>query len=263
MAISLWSQVAPSRGALTPLCTNLLTTIGSRQKRSEGDDAGVIVLEADVLLRRVADSDIPRRKIDARNAERREDRQFRPIGSGFNISPLRSNGANSRDEAPQTRFVEAALEGLAANRMIARRRIEKLQFDAAVQGSGPRRCLKTNAHVIQADSWRDFRNEADRALAGDRDVAAALYAGRQKEPGSDQRMFLSGVELGGISPEGFENGVRTLKRIDAKFRHAKIGRLAYDPDLAKKETHVSDIDIEHGRLDIDRHAWQVQSPRLY
>ena len=48
-----WSQVAESARCVD--CTNLLTTIGSRQKRSEGDDAVVIVLKADVLFRRVAD----------------------------------------------------------------------------------------------------------------------------------------------------------------------------------------------------------------
>src|SRR6202044_3740854 len=175
-----------------------------------------------------------------------------PIGSRFNVSPLRPNGANSGNEAVQTSLVEGALERLAANRMIARRRVEKLQFDAAVHGSRPRRRLKTNAHVVQAESWRNLRNEADRTLAGNRDVAAALYAGRQKEAGSDQRMFLAGAERGGISPEGFENGVRALKRIDAKFRHAKISGLANDLDVAQKKTHVSDVDIEHGWLDIDR-----------
>ena len=74
-------------------------------------------------------------------------------------------------------------------------------------------------------------------------------------------MFRAGAELGGISPKGFENGVRALKRIDAKFRHAKIGGLAYDPDVAKEEPHVSDIDIEHCRLDIDRHIRSRHSAR--
>ena len=208
----------------------------------------------------MADPDIPRGKIDARNAERREDRQLRPIGSGFNISALRTNGANSRNEAPQARLVEAALEGLAADRMIARRWVEKLQLDAAVHRSGPRRRLKINAHIVQADSWRNLRNEADRTLAGNRDVAAALNASRQNKPGSDQRMVRAGAKLGGISPKGFENCVRAFKRIDAKFRHAKIGRLAYDPDVAEQETHMGDIDVEHRRLDVDRHVRLRQSP---
>jgi hypothetical protein len=67
-------------------------------------------------------------------------------------------------------------------------------------------------------------------------------------------MFRARAKLGGISPKSFENGVRASKRIDAKFRHAKIGRLAEDSDFAKEETHVGDIDVEHCRLDIDSHV---------
>ena len=66
-------------------------------------------------------------------------------------------------------------------------------------------------------------------------------------------MVRAGAELGGISPKRFENGVRAFQRIDAKLRHAKIRGLADDSNVAEEETHVRDIDVEHRRLDIDRH----------
>src|ERR1700761_1110222 len=135
--------------SISPTSRRPLRTFGARQKRSEGDDAVIIVLKAHVLFRRVADPDIAGRKINAGNVERREDRQLRPIGSGFNISPLRTNGANSGNEALQVGVIEAALERLAADRMIARRGVGKLQFDAAVDGGGPRRRLKAKAHVVK------------------------------------------------------------------------------------------------------------------
>jgi hypothetical protein len=124
--------------------------------------------------------------------------------------------------AETSRPKRASFERLATDRMIARRRVVKLQFDTAVhRGRGSRR-FEARAHVIQANARGNLRDHADRTFAGDSNVAAALNARRQYKPASDQRMFLSGAERGGISPEGFENGVRALKRIDAKFRHAKI-----------------------------------------
>ena len=53
-----------------------------------------------------------------------------------------------------------------------------------------------------------------------------------------------------------------LKRIDAKFGDAKIGGLACDPDVANEEAHMGDIDVEHRRLDIDRHVRSRRRPAL-
>jgi hypothetical protein len=130
-----------------------LRIVGSRQKRSEGDDAIVIVLEADVLFRRVADPDIPRRKINS-NAERREYRQLRPTGSGFNISRS-GRTARTAEKAPQAGLVEA-VERLTADRMIASAD-RKIEFDAAVQGSGLATSPDQHA-VIQANSRRNSRS---------------------------------------------------------------------------------------------------------
>ena len=48
--------------------------------------------------------------------------------------------------------------------------------------------------------------------------------------------------------------MRPFECVDAELRHAEIGCLACDFDIAKEKAHVRDINVEHGRLDIDRHV---------
>ena len=126
------------------------------------------------------------------------------------------------------RLVRRAFERRAAQRMIAARGIGKLQADATIRDCRARRRFKAVANAIELHSGWDFGDEADRALARNRDIAAAQNSGRKDESRADERVLPACAEFVRVAPKRREHRMRGLQRVDAELRHPEIGGLADD-----------------------------------
>src|SRR5205814_6343550 len=97
-----------------------------------------------------------------------------------------------------------------------------------------------------------FADEAQLASARHRDQSSAFDGGDEEKRPADEPMLAARFEIVRVSPKRREDRLSCLERIDALLGHAEIGGAAGDLDIGNEETHLRRVDIEGGRLDIDR-----------